>query len=142
MKISWNTARAWFTALGGWVGWLLGGADALLFTLVAFVAADYVSGVMHAIVSRSLNSGIGARGIFKKVLMFVLVGAAHLLDQLITENSGVLRTAVIFFFLSNEGVSLLENAAALGLPVPRKLRDTLAGLNREAGEDETATGGE
>lgn len=129
MKAIWNWAQAAFAALGGFLGWFLGGADGFLYALIAFVAVDYLTGVMCAIADKKLSSEIGAKGIFKKVLIFVLVGVGNVIDSLVLSDSGAIRTAVIFFYLSNEGVSLLENAGHLGLPIPDKLRDVLAQLH-------------
>ena len=121
-------------AVGGWLGYFLGGCDGLVYALILFVAADYVTGVMCAVVDKRLSSEIGFKGICKKVLIFVLVGLANILDVQIIGTGSVLRTAVIFFYISNEGVSLLENAAHLGLPVPEKLKDILQQLHNRAEE--------
>ena len=121
-------------AVGGWLGYFLGGCDGLVYALILFVAADYVTGVMCAAVDKRLSSEIGFKGICKKVLIFVLVGLANILDVQIIGTGCVLRTAVIFFYISNEGVSLLENAAHLGLPVPEKLKDILQQLHNRAEE--------
>ena len=129
MKEFWNAVQLVFTAVGGWLGWFLGGCDGLLVALVAFVAIDYITGVMCAVIDRNLSSEIGFKGIFKKVLIFLLVGVANILDVQVIGAGSVLRTAVIFFYLSNEGVSLLENAAYLGLPIPETLRDVLEQLH-------------
>ena len=120
--------------VGGWLGYFLGGCDGLVYALILFVAADYVTGVMCAAVDKRLSSEIGFKGICKKVLIFVLVGLANILDVQIIGTGSVLRTAVIFFYISNEGVSLLENAAHLGLPVPEKLKDILQQLHNRAEE--------
>ena len=135
MKEFWNTVQIVFTAVGGWLGYFLGGCDGLLYTLLAFVILDYLTGVMCAIVDKKLSSEIGFRGIFKKVLIFVLVGVGHLMDVQILGAAGVLRTAVIFFYLSNEGVSLVENAAHLGLPIPTKLKAVLEQLHDRSEKD-------
>lgn len=129
MKAIWSVVQVVITAIGGWLGWFLGGLDGFLYTLIAFVVVDYLTGVMCAVVDKKLSSHIGFRGIFRKVLIFVMVGVGHILDTQIIGSGSVLRTAVIFFYLSNEGVSLLENAAHLGLPVPEKLREVLAQLH-------------
>lgn len=84
---------------------------------------------MCAIADKNLSSEIGARGIFKKVLIFVLVGVGHIVDSQVIGDGGAIRTAVIFFYLSNEGISILENAAHVGLPIPEKLKTVLAQLN-------------
>ena len=132
MKEFWNVIQLVFTAIGGWLGWFLGGCDGLLFALIAFVAVDYITGVMCAIVDKNLSSSVGFKGICRKVLIFLLVGIAHILDAQVIGAGSVLRTAIIFFYLSNEGVSLLENAAHLGLPVPEKLKDVLQQLHDRA----------
>ncbi len=123
--------RLGFSALGGWLGYFLGGCDGLMITLIAFVVADYITGVMCAITNKKLSSSAGFKGIFKKVCIFMLVGIAHLLDAFVIGSGNVLRTAVIFFYLSNEGVSLLENAGRLGLPIPAKLKDVLKQLHEK-----------
>ena len=142
MKEFWNTIQLIFTAVGGWLGYFLGGCDGLLYTLLAFVVLDYATGIMCAIADHKLSSAIGFRGIFRKVLIFALVGVGHLLDVQVLGAVGVLRTAVIFFYLSNEGVSLIENAAHLGLPIPEKLKAVLEQLHDRAekdGEDDEQT---
>ena len=135
MKEFWNTIQLVFAAVGGWLGYFLGGCDGLLYTLLAFVVLDYATGVMCAIADQKLSSAIGFRGIFRKVLIFALVGVGHLLDVQVFGEIGVLRTAVIFFYLSNEGVSLIENAAHLGLPIPEKLKAVLEQLHDRAEKD-------
>ena len=136
MKEFWNTIQLVFAAVGGWLGYFLGGCDGLLYTLLAFVVLDYTTGVMAAIADHKLSSAIGFRGIFRKVLIFALVGVGHLLDVQILGAVGVLRTAVIFFYLSNEGVSLIENAAHLGLPIPAKLKAVLEQLHDRAEKED------
>ena len=135
MKEFWTTIQLVFSAVGGWLGYFLGGCDGLLYTLLAFVILDYVTGIMCAITDHKLSSAIGFKGIFRKVLIFALVGVGHLLDVQVLGVVGVLRTAVIFFYLSNEGVSLIENAAHLGLPIPAKLKAVLAQLHDRAEKD-------
>ncbi len=134
MKELWNYIQLVFTAIGGWLGWFLGGCDGLLYALLAFVVIDYLTGVLCAIADQKLSSAIGFRGICKKVVIFVLVGVAHILDTQIIGSGSILRTAVIFFYLSNEGVSLLENASHLGLPIPTKIKDVLKQLHDRAEE--------
>lgn len=129
MKEFWNSIQLIFTAVGGWLGYFLGGCDGLLYALIAFVAIDYITGVMCAISDHTLSSEVGFKGICRKVLIFLLVGIANVLDVQIIQTGSVLRTAVIFFYISNEGVSLLENAAHLGLPVPEKIKIVLEQLH-------------
>ena len=132
MKEFWNSIQLVFTAIGGWLGWFLGGCDGLLYALIAFVVIDYVTGVMCAVNDRSLSSAVGFRGICRKILIFLLVGIANILDVNVIGSGSVLRTAAIFFYLSNEGVSLLENAARLGLPVPNAIKEVLEQLHDRA----------
>ena len=136
MKEFWNTIQAIFTGLGGWLGYFLGGWDGLLYALVLFVVVDYITGVLCAIEDHTLSSEVGFRGIARKILIFLLVGIGHVLDTQVIGTGSVLRTAVIFFYLSNEGVSLLENASYLGLPVPVKLKDVLSQLHNRAEKEE------
>ena len=137
MKEFRNAIQFVFTAVGGWLGWFLGGCDGLLYALIAFVVADYITGVMCAIIDHKLSSEVGFKGIFRKVLIFMLVGAANILDVHVIGTGSVMRTAIIFFYISNEGVSLLENAGHLGLPIPEKLKAVLAQLHdrAEKGDD-------
>lgn len=137
MKELWNTAQVIFAAIGGWLGCFLGGCDGLLIALVVFVAVDYITGVMCAVSDKKLSSEVGFKGICRKVLIFLLVGIANIVDVQVIGTGSVLRTAVIFFYLSNEGVSLLENAAHLGLPVPEKMKDILAHLHDRAENTES-----
>jgi len=136
MKTIWNWVQAAFATTGAFLGWFLGGLDGFLYALIAFVAIDYLTGVMCAIVDRKLSSEIGAKGIFKKVLIFMLVGVGHIIDSQVLGNGGAVRTAVIFFYLSNEGISILENAAHVGLPIPEKLKNVLEQLHDRSNEED------
>ena len=136
MKEFWNLIQFIFTAVGGWLGYFLGGCDGLLIALVVFVAVDYLTGVMCAVSDKKLSSEVGFKGICRKVLIFLLVGIANIMDMQVIGTGSVLRTAVIFFYLSNEGVSLLENAAHLGLPVPEKIKTVLEQLHDRAEKEE------
>ena len=129
MKEFWNTIQLIFADVGGWLGYFLGGCDGLLYALIAFVAIDYITGVMCAISDKTLSSEVGFKGICRKVLIFLLVGIGNIIDVQVLGSPGVLRTAVIFFYLSNEGVSLLENASHLGLPVPDAIKTVLEQLH-------------
>lgn len=135
MKEFWNTVQMVFAAIGGWLGYFLGGYDGLLYALIAFVVIDYITGVMCAVADKKLSSTVGFKGICRKVLIFLLVGIANILDVQVIGSGSVLRTAVIFFYISNEGVSLVENAAHLGLPVPDKLKDVLEQLHDRDGKE-------
>ena len=134
MKSIWVSIQFGFATIGGFIGWFLGGFDGFLYALVAFVVADYITGVMCAVVDRSLSSEIGFKGIFKKVLIFVMVGIGHIIDTNLIGNGSTVRTAVIFFYCSNEGISMLENVGHLGLPIPQKLKEILAQLHDKGGE--------
>ena len=132
MKEVWLWIQIAFSALGGFVGWFLGGADGFLYALLAFVIIDYITGILCAVADKTLSSEVGFKGICRKVLIFALVGIGNIVDVYVMGEAGILRTAVIFFYLSNEGVSLLENSAHLGLPIPEKLKTVLSQLhNRE-----------
>ena len=135
MKEFWNGIQLVFTMIGGWLGYFLGGCDGLLIALVMFVVMDYISGVMCAFADKTLSSEVGFKGICRKVLIFVLVGIANILDVQVIGTGSVLRTAIIFFYISNEGVSLLENAAHIGLPIPEKLKEVLKQLHEKSEEE-------
>lgn len=132
MKEFWNTIQLIFSAVGGWLGYFLGGCDGLLYALIAFVVIDYITGVICTIINQELSSAVGFKGIFRKVLIFLLVGIANIIDVQVIGTGAVLRTAVIFFYISNEGVSLLENAGHLGLPIPEKIKTVLEQLHDRA----------
>ena len=136
MKEFWNTIQLIFAGVGGWLGYFLGGCDGLLYALIAFVVIDYITGVMCAISNHTLSSEVGFKGICRKVLIFLLVGIANILDIQVIGSGGALRTAVIFFYISNEGVSLLENAAHLGLPIPEKIKVVLEQLHDRSTKEE------
>ena len=136
MKQIWNGIQVAFTALGGFLGWFLGGVDGFLYALIAFVVIDYITGVLCAISDKNLSSEVGFKGICRKVLIFLLVGIGNVIDVQVLGHPGVLRTAIIFFYLSNEGLSLTENAAHLGLPVPEKLKEVLEQLHDRHDEEE------
>ena len=136
MKSIWTAFQVAFSTLGGALGWFFGGVDGFFFVLLAFVVADYITGVMVAITEKKLSSSVGFKGIFRKIIIFVLVGVANLLDVHVLGAAAVLRTAVIFFYISNEGVSLLENAGRLGVKYPQKLKDVLAQLHNRAEKTE------
>lgn len=135
MKEIWNWTQAAIAAAGGGLGYFLGGWDGFLYALLAFVVIDYITGLMCAILDKKLSSEIGFRGIFKKVLIFSLVAIGNIVDQSVIGDGSVIRTAVIFFYLSNEGVSILENAAHIGLPVPQKLKDILEQLHNRSDKE-------
>lgn len=136
MKEIWNWSQVVIAAIGGWLGYFLGGWDGFLYAFVAFVVIDYVTGLMCAVLEKKLSSEVGFRGIFKKVLIFSLVAIGHIIDQSVIGEGSVIRTAVIFFYLSNEGISIIENTAIIGLPVPQKLKDILEQLHNKSDKED------
>ena len=136
MKEFWNGIQLVFAVIGGWLGWFLGECDGLMYALIAFVIADYATGVMCAVSDKRLSSEVGFKGICRKILIFVLVGMANILDMHVIGTGCVLRTAVLFFYISNEGVSVLENAGHLGLPVPARLLNVLEQLHEDAEQED------
>ena len=135
MKQIWSGIQIAFTAFGGFLGWFLGGFDGFLYALIAFTVIDYITGVMCAITDKKLSSSVGFKGICRKVLIFTLVGIGNIVDVYVLGQGGVLRTAIIFFYLSNEGVSIMENTARLGLPIPAKLKEVLEQLHERGGNE-------
>lgn len=131
MKSIIETIQMIFAAIGGYIGWFLGGVDGFMYALITFVIIDYLTGLMVAVLEKKLSSEVGFRGIFKKVLIFVFVGIGNIVDVHLIKNGSAIRTATIFFYISNEGISIIENSAKIGLPVPKKLQDILAQLNKE-----------
>ena len=139
VDLVWTKVQIAITAIGGWVGYFMGGMDGLLIALIVLMSLDYISGVMCAIMDKSLSSAVGFRGIAKKVLILMLVGVANIVDIHVVGTGSALRGAVICFYLSNEALSLFENAAHIGLPIPDKLREALAQLHGRDGKDKDDT---
>lgn len=135
MKTVWNWIQTALAVVGGGLGWFFGEMDGFFYALIAFVVIDYLTGVMCAIIDKTLSSNVGFKGIFRKVLIFVMVGIGHVIDTQLIGSGDALRTAVIFFYISNEGVSLLENAGHIGLPIPEKLKEVLAQLHNRTEDD-------
>lgn len=124
-----NSIQLICATIGGYLGLLLGGFDGFMYALITFVVIDYITGLMVAVLERKLSSEVGFKGIFKKVLVFIMVGIGNIIDVHLIKNGSVIRTAVIFFYISNEGISIIENSAKIGLPVPQKLKDLLKQMN-------------
>lgn len=141
IDIIWAKLQMAFTAIGGWLGYLVGGKDGLMTALLIFMVIDYVTGLMCAVVDQKLSSSVGFKGICKKVLIVILVGVAHIVDLHVVGTGNALRSAVVCFYLSNEGVSLLENAAHLGLPIPDKLKAVLEQLHDRDDKNSTTMDG-
>ena len=135
MRQAVTTVQYVFAGIGGFMGWFLGGLDGFLYALLMFVVIDYVTGLMAAFVEKKVSSEVGFKGICRKVIIFLLVGIANILDMQVIGTGSVLRTAVIFFYISNEGVSLLENAGHLGLPIPVKIKSVLEQLHDRAEQE-------
>ena len=137
IDLVWAKIQMAITGIGGWLGYFVGGVDGLMTTLIIFMVIDYITGLMCAVADKKLSSAVGFKGICKKVLIILLVGVAHIVDLHVVGTGSALRGAVVCFYLSNEGLSLLENAAYIGLPVPEKLRTVLAQLHNR--DDKTDT---
>ena len=140
IDLVWAKLQMACAAIGGWLGYFLGGMDGLLTALIIFMVLDYITGLMCAIIDKKLSSAVGFKGICKKVLIVMLVGVAHVVDMYVVGSGNALRSAVVCFYLSNEGVSMLENAAHLGLPIPEKLKGILAQLHNRDEKTETTKG--
>ena len=134
IDLIWAKIQIAITAIGGWLGYFLGGIDGLMIALMIFMGLDYVTGVMCAIIDKKLSSAVGFKGVCKKVFILMLVGVAHIIDLHVVGTGSALRGAVICFYMSNEGLSLLENAAHIGLPIPDKMKDVLAQLHGRTDE--------
>ncbi len=130
VDLLWAKIQAACAAIGGWLGFFMGGLDGMLIALIIFMVLDYVTGIMCAVLDKTLSSRVGFKGIFKKALILIMVGIANIVDVHVVGTGSALRGAVICFYLSNEGLSLLENAAYIGLPVPEKLKEILSQLHR------------
>ena len=139
VDLIWTKIQMAAAAVGGWLGYFLGGSDGLLIALIVFVTLDYVTGVMCAIIGKKLSSEIGFKGLFRKMLIFALVGVGHIVDANVVGAGSALRSAVICFYLSNEGISVLENAAQIGLPVPDRLKEILTQLHSRSNDNEADT---
>jgi len=136
MKELWNTTKLIFASIGAAIGWFEGGADNFIYALIMFTIVDYIFGVLRAIAEKKLSSRIGAKGIVKKVGMFLIVGMAHLADVYLLNEGGALRTAIVFFYCSNEGISIIESAGVLGLPIPTVLKEALSQIRKKSGESD------
>ena len=139
IELVWAKIQTAITLLGGWLGYFVGGWDGMLIALVVLMALDYITGVMCAIADKKLSSSVGFKGICKKVFILMLVGVANIVDVHVVGSGSALRAAVICFYLSNEGVSILENAAHIGLPIPEKLKVVLEQLHGRTDEKKDET---
>ena len=139
IELVWAKAQMAITAIGGWLGYFVGGIDGMMIALIVLMVLDYITGVMCAVMDKKLSSAVGFKGICKKVLILMLVGVANIIDVHVVGNGSALRGAVICFYLSNEGLSLLENAAYIGLPVPERLKEVLSQLHRREEKEKEDT---
>ncbi len=121
------------TVFIGGIGWLVGGFDTMMIALLFFMAVDYVTGVFCGIKKKELSSEVGFWGIVKKIVILLLIGVTNFLGQA-TGIEG-LRYIVISFYLANEGISIIENASILGLPVPKKIKDVLEQIKSDSEEE-------
>ena len=142
MELIWAKIQMAAAMIGGWLGYFLGGLDGLMIALIIFMVLDYITGLMCAVIDKKLSSTVGFKGICKKVLILMLVGVANIMDVHVIGTGSALRGAVVCFYLANEGLSLLENAAHIGLPVPERLKDVLAQLHNREDKDNSTDPGE
>lgn len=140
IDLVWTKIQTAVAAIGGYLGYFVGGVDGLMTALIIFMVIDYITGLMCAVADKKLSSAVGFKGICKKVLIILLVGVAHIVDLHVVGTGSALRSAVVCFYLSNEGVSLLENAAHLGLPIPDKLKMVLEQLHDRDDKNSTTQG--
>lgn len=126
-----DLVKIFFTIFGSWLGFFLGDLDIFIYSLVVFVICDYISGIIRAGFERKLSSKIGFKGILKKIMIFILVGIANICDKNLIKNQAMIRSSIIFFYIANEGLSILENALAMDLPIPKKLKILLEQFKEE-----------
>ena len=119
-----------FTISGAVIGQIFGAMDGLFFALLTFIILDYITGVINAIIEKKLNSEVGFRGILKKITIFLLVAMGNLIDVYILKIGASVRTSIIFFYIANEGISILENVSKIGIPIPEKLQAVLEQINK------------
>lgn len=133
MEKAFNTAVA---ILATFFTYLFGGWDLALKILITFMVLDYVTGVIYAYTVKSLNSEVGFKGLIKKCMILVVLIIGVMLDRMLGNGTWVFRTLVCYFYIANEGVSLLENISNLGVPIPNKIRNALEQLNKDDEESE------
>lgn len=119
-----------FSVLATVFVYMIGGIDEAVKSLFLLMLFDYITGVFAAIKNKELSSKIGFEGIFKKVIYIFLVGMSVIVDRL-TTNDGTLRNMIIYFFIANDGISILENCAKMGIPFPNKIKEMLLQLKGE-----------
>ena len=126
-----DLVKIFFTFFGSLIGFFLGDLDIFIYSLTAFVICDYISGIIRAGFERKLSSKIGFKGILKKIMIFIIVGIANICDKNLIKNQAMIRSSIIFFYIANEGLSILENALAMDLPIPKKLKILLEQFKEE-----------
>lgn len=126
-----DLVKIFFTIFGSLIGFFLGDLDIFIYSLTAFVIGDYISGIIRAGFERKLSSKIGFKGILKKIMIFIIVGIANICDKSLIKNEPMIRSSIIFFYIANEGLSILENALAMDLPIPKKLKILLEQFKEE-----------
>ena len=122
-------------AVGAVVGFMYGEVTGLFWALIAFMALDYITGVVVAAINKQLSSEVGFRGLAKKLMILVFVSLGHIADMYVLGGTPVAMSAVMLFYIANEGLSIIENAGNLGLPVPKKLKDIMVQLKKESEEE-------
>lgn len=122
-------------AVGAVLGFMYGEVTGLFWALIAFMATDYITGVVVAAVNKQLSSEVGFRGLAKKLMILVFVSLGHIADMYVLGGTPVAMSAVMLFYIANEGLSIIENAGNLGLPVPKKLKDIMVQLKKESEEE-------
>lgn len=123
-------------AVGAVLGFMYGEVTGLFWALIAFMALDYITGVVVAIIEKRLSSEVGFRGLAKKFLILVFVAVGHIADTYILGGTPAAMSAVMLFYIANEGISIIENAAALGLPVPKKLTSIMEQIRNKSESEE------
>ena len=123
-------------AVGAVLGFMYGEVNGLFWALIAFMALDYITGVVVAIIEKRLSSEVGFRGLAKKFLILVFVAVGHIADTYILGGTPAAMSAVMLFYIANEGISIIENAAALGLPVPKKLTSIMEQIKNKSESEE------
>lgn len=132
--------KIFLVASGGILGWMFGGFDALVYALIAFVIIDYITGVLVAIRTKNISSEIGFKGISKKIVIFLVIAVGSIIDKCVITTGSTLRTMLIMFYLANEGISIIENASNVGLPIPTKLKNILKQFSESINSDNDDTG--
>lgn len=123
-----NIFKSIIATIGTGFTWLFGAWNTALGVLILFMILDYATGVLRGYINKKLSSNIGLHGIARKAVIFVVLIVAVALDRLLNTGNWVFRTLVCYFYIANEGLSLIENCSALGLPIPDKLKEALAQL--------------